>query len=134
MSSSSSLGILMTKFPGLEVMSETQTFFGVGYVLGPLVGAMGAYIGGFRLPFLVVGGFNIIVPIALIFIFPKPTEAEVAQVEPIQAEPAQAEAAETEHHETGRKLGYFNFIFRSNLKKHSVAKIGLTFYSSNKLF
>ena len=102
----------MTQFPGLEVMSETQKFFGGGYVLGPLIGAMGAYIGGFRLPFLVVGGFNIIVPIALIFIFPKPTEAEDAQVEPIQLEPAQAEPAQIEHHETGQKLGYFNFILK----------------------
>ena len=112
MSSSSSLGILMTKFPGLEVMSETQIFFGVGYVLGPLIGAIGASIGGFRLPFLVVGGFNIIVPITLIFIFPKPTQAEVAQVEPIQSETTQAEPAETEHHETGQKLRYFNSILK----------------------
>ena len=112
MSSSSSLGILMTQFPDLEVVSATQICFGVGYILGPMIGGIGASIGGFKLPFLVVGGFNIIVPIALIFIFPKPAHDEPARVEPIQAESAQAESAQTEHHETGQKLRYFNFILK----------------------
>ena len=112
MSSSSSLGILMTEFPGLEVVSATQICFGVGYILGPMIGGFGASIGGFELPFLVVGGFNIIVPIILIFIFPKPAQTESAQLEPIQAEPTQSESAQTEHHETGQKLRYFNFILK----------------------
>ena len=112
MSSSSSLGILMTEFPGSEVMSGTQKFFGIGYILGPIIGAIGASIGGFMLPFLVVGGFNIIVPIVLIFIFPKPAQAEPAQAEPIQAEPAQSEPAQTEHHETEQKLRYCYSILK----------------------
>ena len=117
MSSSSSLGILMTQFPGLEVISETQKCFGVGYILGPIIGGIGASIGGFMVPFLSVGGFNIIASIVLIFIFPKPAQAEPAQVEPIQAEPAQAEPAQsepaqTEHHETEQKLRYFNSILK----------------------
>ena len=122
MSSSSSLGILMTQFPGLEVISETQKYFGVGYILGPIIGGIGASIGGFTVPFLVVGGFNIIASIVLIFIFLKLAEAEPAQVEPIQAEPAQAEPAQaepaqsepaqTEHHETEQKLRYFNSILK----------------------
>ena len=97
----------MTQFPGLEVISETQKYFGVGYILGPIIGGIGASIGGFMVPFLSVGGFNIIASIVLIFIFPKP-----AQAEPVQAEPAQSEPAQTEHHETEQKLRYCYSILK----------------------
>ena len=50
---SSALGILMKIFPNkvAKVMSWTQTCFGLGYMLGPGVGAALYECGGFMYPF-----------------------------------------------------------------------------------
>ena len=69
---SSALGILMKIFPNkvAKVMSWTQTCFGLGYMLGPGVGAALYECGGFMLPFFVVGSVSTILSIALAFTIP----------------------------------------------------------------
>ena len=51
-------------------MSWTQTCFGLGYMLGPGVGAALYEEGGFMLPFLVVGSLSTILSITLAFTIP----------------------------------------------------------------
>lgn len=69
---SSALGILMKIFPNrvAKNMSWTQTCFGLGYMLGPGVGAALYEAGGFMLPFLVVGSISTILSILLAFTIP----------------------------------------------------------------
>jgi len=69
---SSALGILMQVFPNkvASVMSLTQTCFGLGYMLGPAVGAWLYESGGFMLPFLVVGSISTILSILLTVTIP----------------------------------------------------------------
>ena len=69
---SSALGILMKIFPNkvAKIMSWTQTCFGLGYMLGPGVGAAIYEAGGFMLPFLVVGSISTILSIILAFTIP----------------------------------------------------------------
>ena len=57
---SSALGILMKIFPDkvAKVMSWTQTCFGLGYMLGPGVGAALYEQGGFMLPFFGGGKYQ----------------------------------------------------------------------------
>ena len=73
---SSALGILMVIFPNkvAKVMSWTQTCFGLGYMLGPGVGAALYEAGGFMLPFLVVGSVSTLLSIALAFTIPNMTQ------------------------------------------------------------
>ena len=73
------LGILMKIFPNkvAKVMSWTQTCFGLGYMLGPGVGAALYSQGGFMLPFLVVGSVSTILSILLAFTIPKSSETAV---------------------------------------------------------
>ena len=74
---SSTLGILMKIFPDkvAKVMSWTQTCFGLGYMLGPGVGAALYEQGGFMLPFLVVGSISTILSISLAFTIPNLSNA-----------------------------------------------------------
>ena len=67
------LGILLQIFPNKEasVMSGTQISFGIGYMIGPALGAYLFGMGGFSLPFLVIGPINIIVSILLLLTLPK---------------------------------------------------------------
>jgi len=69
---SSALGILMEIFPNKvgRVMSWTQTCFGLGYMLGPGVGAWFYEMGGFMLPFLVVGSLSTILSLLLVVTIP----------------------------------------------------------------
>lgn len=69
---SSVLGILMQIFPNkvAKIMSWTQTCFGLGYMLGPGVGAWLYELGGFKLPFWVVGAVSTILSIILAFTIP----------------------------------------------------------------
>jgi MFS family permease len=46
-------------------MSWTQTCFGLGYMLGPAVGAALYEVGGFMLPFFSVGGLSTLLSISL---------------------------------------------------------------------
>jgi len=75
---SSALGILMKIFPNkvAKVMSWTQTCFGLGYMLGPGVGAALFECGGFMLPFLIVGSISTILSVALAFTIPDLSDAE----------------------------------------------------------
>ena len=74
---SSTLGILIQIFPGrdAQIMSWTQTCFGLGYMLGPGVGAALYELGGFKLPFLLVGGVSTILSILLAFSIPDTNES-----------------------------------------------------------
>jgi len=68
---------LMKIFPDkvAKVMSWTQTCFGLGYMLGPGVGAALYEQGGFMLPFLVVGSISTILSISLAFTIPNLSNA-----------------------------------------------------------
>ena len=52
-------------------MSWTQTCFGLGYMLGPAVGAALYEAGGFMLPFFSIGGLSTVLSIALVVSIPK---------------------------------------------------------------
>jgi len=75
---SSALGILMEIFPNKvgRVMSWTQTCFGLGYMLGPGVGAWFYEMGGFMLPFLVVGSLSTFLSLLLIVTIPNVSGSE----------------------------------------------------------
>ena len=68
---SSALGILMKIFPnnGAQIMSWTQTCFGLGYMVGPGVGTALYIMGGFMLPFVVISilsiSFSIVLAISI---------------------------------------------------------------------
>ena len=83
---SSSLGILMKIFPNkvARVMSWTQTCFGLGYMLGPGVGAALYQTGGFMLPFLVIGTLSTLFSIALVFTIPDLSSEPDNQTGPTQ--------------------------------------------------
>ena len=51
-------------------MSWTQTCFGLGYMLGPAVGAALYEAGGFMLPFFSIGGLSTVLAISLVFTIP----------------------------------------------------------------
>jgi len=59
-----------------RVMSWTQTCFGLGYMLGPGVGAWFYEMGGFMLPFLVVGSLSTILSLLLIITIPNVSSEE----------------------------------------------------------
>ena len=59
------------------MMSWTQTCFGLGYMLGPGVGAWFYEMGGFMLPFLVVGALSTILSILLIFTIPTVSSSDI---------------------------------------------------------
>lgn len=69
---SAALGILMKIFPNkvARIMSWTQTCFGLGYMLGPAVGAALYEAGGFMLPFFSIGGLSTVLAISLVFTIP----------------------------------------------------------------
>ena len=46
-------------------------FFGLGYMLGPALGAFLYEVGGFTLPFVIVGSIGIVVATSLLFVIPK---------------------------------------------------------------
>ena len=75
---SAALGILMKIFPNkvARVMSWTQTCFGLGYMLGPAVGAALYEVGGFQLPFLVIGAISVVFSVALILTIPRFSDDE----------------------------------------------------------
>ena len=45
-------------------------FFGIGYMMGPALGALLYEVGGFILPFVVVGGIGLVVATALLVFIP----------------------------------------------------------------
>jgi MFS family permease len=84
------LSILMKLFPNKvsTILSWTEMFFGLGYMLGqciiiyvyflfhmfsfsgPALGSLLYNIGGFKLPFFVVGSIGLIVATSLVFVIP----------------------------------------------------------------
>ena len=75
---SSALGILMKIFPnkGAQIMSWTQTCFGLGYMVGPGVGTSLYIIGGFMLPFMVIASLSISFSIVLVISIPNDLKDE----------------------------------------------------------
>ena len=51
-------------------MSWTQSCFGLGYMLGPAVGAALYEAGGFMLPFFTIGGISMVLSIPLCITIP----------------------------------------------------------------
>lgn len=86
---SSALGILMKIFPNrvAKNMSWTQTCFGLGYMLGPGVGAALYEVGGFMLPFLVVGSLSTILSVMLAFTIPDLSQVTSEETESLDAPP-----------------------------------------------
>ena len=74
------LATLLKVFPEkyASILSWTETFFGLGYMLGPALGALLYDLGGFTLPFLVVGSVGFVVATSLVFSMPSVT-AEVRE-------------------------------------------------------
>jgi len=66
------LTILLKLFPTkvAVIMSYTEGFFGVGFMIGPALGALLYNWGGFILPFAVVGSIGILVACSMIFVLP----------------------------------------------------------------
>ena len=66
------ISIFMTLYPDdvVKIMSWTETTFGLGYSLGPAVGVLIYDLGGFKLPFIVVGLVALVLAVALIFLIP----------------------------------------------------------------
>ena len=66
------ISIMMKLFPDkvATIMSWTEMAFGLGYSLGPAVGGVFYDLGGFKLPFIVVGFIALMVAFALIFLMP----------------------------------------------------------------
>ena len=82
---SSVIGILMKLFPSRasQIMSWTEMFFGLGYMMGPALGAALYEVGGFILPFASVGGFGLVVATALAVLIPnvkKDTERKTYEI------------------------------------------------------
>ena len=66
------ISIFMILYPDnvVKVMSWTETTFGLGYSLGPAVGVFIYDLGGFKLPFIVVGLVALLLAITFIFLIP----------------------------------------------------------------
>ena len=61
-------------------MSWTEMFFGLGSMMGPALGSSLYSIGGFQLPFLVVGSIAFIVAFGLLIVIPNVKQDPVRQV------------------------------------------------------
>ena len=66
------LGLLVQFWPerASQIISWGETSFGFGYTIGPAVGSMFYMLGGFKLPFLVVGTLVILTSVSLYFFVP----------------------------------------------------------------
>jgi len=75
---SSVLSILMQLFPTkvARIMAWTETFFGLGFMIGPALGSLLYGLGGFQLPFFMVGGAALAVATAMLFVLPKVEASE----------------------------------------------------------
>lgn len=52
-------------------MAWTELVYGLGYMIGPAIGSALYILGGFQLPFWVVGGIGVVISVALFFVVPK---------------------------------------------------------------
>eukprot|EP00095_Tigriopus_kingsejongensis_P008420 maker-scaffold1403_size43014-snap-gene-0.10 protein:Tk08420 transcript:maker-scaffold1403_size43014-snap-gene-0.10-mRNA-1 annotation:"chromaffin granule amine transporter" len=87
---SSAIGILMKIFPNkvAGVMSWTQTFFGLGYMLGPAVGAALYEVGGFMFPFILVGAISTTLSLLLIVTIPDVDQGRTNELDqPLNPDP-----------------------------------------------
>ena len=66
------VGILMALYPSkaATIMSWTEMVLGFGHVLGPAISGVFYDLGGFKLPFLVVGSIGFVLAIALMYLMP----------------------------------------------------------------
>ena len=66
------VSILMKLYPTrvAQIMSWTEMFFGLGYMLGPALGSLLYEAGGFLLPFVSVGAFGFVVRFKIKFKIP----------------------------------------------------------------
>lgn len=66
------ISIFMTLYPKnfVKILSWTETTFGLGYSLGPAIGVFIYDLGGFKLPFIVVGSVDLVFAITIIFLIP----------------------------------------------------------------
>ena len=66
------LGLLVQLWPerAAQIISWGETTFGFGYTVGPAIGSLFYIIGGFKLPFIVVGTLGILTSVSLYFLVP----------------------------------------------------------------
>lgn len=74
------VSILMAMFPTKtsSIISWTETFAGIGYLVGPAVGSWLFEVGGFKLPFWIVGGSTILIIIITFLVVPDVNRGELA--------------------------------------------------------
>ena len=67
------LAALISLFPNhvSKVVAASELFYGIGYMLGPAIGAVLYSAGGFVLPFEITGGIAILVSILMLVTIPK---------------------------------------------------------------
>ena len=67
------VSILIKCFPNKvsTIMSCTEMTFGLGYSIGPAIGAILYNTGGFMLPFIIVGSIGFLITFLLAIVFPK---------------------------------------------------------------
>ncbi|TRY80377.1 hypothetical protein TCAL_13778 [Tigriopus californicus] len=66
------VSILMTLFPGFEssIPAWTEMCFGLGYTIGPVLGSVLFEVGGFGLPFFIMGGIVLFLALVLFVMVP----------------------------------------------------------------
>ncbi|XP_059097668.1 MFS-type transporter SLC18B1-like [Tigriopus californicus] len=75
------VSILMTLIPGHEssITAWTEMFLGFGYMFGPVLGSLLFEVGGFALPYYVVGGIVLVLAFALLLIVPNVKPGSLAK-------------------------------------------------------
>ena len=113
---SSSLVVLQSIFPNKDavIMSCTQTFFGLGYMLGPMLGAYLYQVGGFSLPFLVVGLCDIVLSLFLVISIPNHSSINATSSEYTDNETCSGNTIETsplvEKENEQNEIGFRHFL------------------------
>ena len=66
------IGILMVLYPAkiATIMSCTEMVYGLGGCLGVAIGGVFYDVGGFKMPFIVVGSIGFVLAIALMYLMP----------------------------------------------------------------
>jgi MFS family permease len=65
-----------------KIMSYTQMFIGLGYMLGPAIGSILYIQGGFILPFVTIGSIAFMVSVVLLAVIPNVTSDPLSATSP----------------------------------------------------
>ena len=80
------LTMLMRIFPSrvASITAGTETFMGLGYMAGPVIGSYLYLFGGFPLPFFITGMITVAIAFGLLFLLPKLGKDSDEEKQPIQ--------------------------------------------------